>query len=239
MSILTRAGDLVYTFRFLKLLVTPFVETQAYQLGIIDGDGNKRRDYPMNSAQARSDYRTHYSPFHRLVFNIKQLINATSLGARRTASYASALYLIKERYGVDLKYIQDNGVSFDLERPLRESSDPIIPGRLYRISADLTAFDTNGGLQVPQDSVVHLERELPCVLGIAMVECTDQQTGRTFAIPRDILSGIVEDAPAVNTASVGVTASDVSNIGPRNKRNRYPVTRRYIEVLGRRRKQIR
>ena len=39
MSILKRAADLVYTFRFLKLLVTPFNKTKAFELGIIDENG--------------------------------------------------------------------------------------------------------------------------------------------------------------------------------------------------------
>ena len=36
---LTRAGDIVYAFRFLKLLVTPFNKTKAFELGIIDEKG--------------------------------------------------------------------------------------------------------------------------------------------------------------------------------------------------------
>jgi hypothetical protein len=36
MGLLSRAGDLVYTFRFLRLLTTKFEDTTAYELGIID-----------------------------------------------------------------------------------------------------------------------------------------------------------------------------------------------------------
>ena len=39
MSFVSRAGDLFYAFRFLKLLVTPFKKTKAYQLGIVDETG--------------------------------------------------------------------------------------------------------------------------------------------------------------------------------------------------------
>ena len=38
-----RAIDLFVTYRFIKLLVTPFEKTEAYKLGIIDKDG-KRND---------------------------------------------------------------------------------------------------------------------------------------------------------------------------------------------------
>ena len=35
MGILKRAGDLVYTFRFLRLLTTSFEDTEAFKKGII------------------------------------------------------------------------------------------------------------------------------------------------------------------------------------------------------------
>lgn len=48
---------------------------------------------------------------------------------------------------------------------------------------------------------------------------------------------IHEEAPAVNTASVGVTADDVKNIGPRKKKRRPRVlTRNYIEIMGKRKR---
>ena len=36
-----RAIDLFVTYRFIKLLVTPFEKTPAYKLGIIDKDGQR------------------------------------------------------------------------------------------------------------------------------------------------------------------------------------------------------
>ena len=36
-----RAIDLFVTYRFIKLLVTPFEKTDAFKLGIIDEDGNR------------------------------------------------------------------------------------------------------------------------------------------------------------------------------------------------------
>ena len=36
-----RAIDLFVTYRFIKLLTTPFEKTDAFKLGIIDKDGNR------------------------------------------------------------------------------------------------------------------------------------------------------------------------------------------------------
>ena len=50
MGILKSAADLVYTIRFLKLLVTKFEDTDAFKKGIIDKDGKKNKDFNTNSA---------------------------------------------------------------------------------------------------------------------------------------------------------------------------------------------
>lgn len=96
MGLLKRAGDLVYTIRFLKLLVTNFEDTEAYKLGLIDEKG-KRLKKSETSAEKNA-----YTPFHRLVFNIKKLIPMGKIG-----SYASALYLIKEQYGLSERQIEE------------------------------------------------------------------------------------------------------------------------------------
>ena len=39
MPIVNKAADYYLTYRFIKTLVTPFVDTKAYELGIIDEKG--------------------------------------------------------------------------------------------------------------------------------------------------------------------------------------------------------
>ena len=90
MGALSKSADLVYTLRFLTLLTTPWEETNAFKYGLIDKDGNKIKK--PTTEKEKSAYNT----FHRLVFNIKKLINKVPGGKSRIASYASALYLIKE-----------------------------------------------------------------------------------------------------------------------------------------------
>jgi len=91
MGILTRAADITYTLRFLRLLTTPFDKTTAFELGIIDEKGKKIRK-PTTIADLAA-----YNAFHRLVFNIKKLIPGKRLG-----SYVAALFLLKEKYGVTI-----------------------------------------------------------------------------------------------------------------------------------------
>ena len=93
MGIVSRTGDLFYAFRFLKLLVTPFEKTKAFELGIIDKDGavlKKRVD------RQSPDEKSAYTVFHRLVFNLKRLIGKAPGGKSVIARYGAALFLIKE-----------------------------------------------------------------------------------------------------------------------------------------------
>jgi len=109
-SLLTRAGDLVYTFRFLKLLTTAFEDTNAYKLEIIDNEGKRIKTTRMDTPEKKSAY----TAFHRLVFNVKKLMSKAPGGSSKLASYASALFLIKEHYGVTEKNLEkilkENGI---------------------------------------------------------------------------------------------------------------------------------
>ena len=102
MSLASRAGDLYYSFRFVKLLVTPFKETDAFKLGIVDENGSRIKSKKVSSAEEKSAYTT----FHRLAFNIKKLLEKIPGGSSRLASYAAALFLLKEKYSLTDASIQ-------------------------------------------------------------------------------------------------------------------------------------
>jgi len=106
MGMLKSAADLVYTIRFLKLLVTPIEDTEAYKLGIIDEKGKRRKEFDDNTLENREALRDHYTAFHRLVYNIKKLMAKAPGGSSRLASYAAALYLIKEHGNLDDKGLE-------------------------------------------------------------------------------------------------------------------------------------
>jgi hypothetical protein len=117
MGLIKSAADLAYTFRFLALLVTPFNKTKAYEKGIIDENGKRLKKPPFSLIQDREDYQNYYTRFIRLVFNIKKLLAKAPGGKTRIASYAAALYLIKEDFGVSERKIKQGlneyGVDFN------------------------------------------------------------------------------------------------------------------------------
>ena len=117
MGLIKSAADLAYTFRFLALLVTPFEKTKAFEKGIIDENGKRLKKPPFSTTDERSDYANYYTRFIRLVFNIKKLLAKAPGGNKRIASYAAALYLIKEDFGVSQRKIKQGlneyGVDFN------------------------------------------------------------------------------------------------------------------------------
>ena len=103
------AIDAFITFRFLKLLVTPFNKTEAFKMGIIDERGKVLKKY---RTLERIAERQAYTILHRLVFNIKKLIEKIPGGKSRLATYAAALFLIKEHIN---EYHDSDGVLLEKE----------------------------------------------------------------------------------------------------------------------------
>jgi len=117
MGLIKSAADLAYTFRFLALLVTPFKKTKAFEKGIIDENGKRLKKPPFSTMDEREDYANYYTRFIRLVFNVKKLLGKVPGGKTRIASYAAALYLIKEDFGVSERKLKQGlkeyGVDFN------------------------------------------------------------------------------------------------------------------------------
>ena len=113
MGIISRTGDLFYAFRFLKLLVTPFEKTKAFELGIIDKDGvTLKKKIDRQTPEEKSAY----TVFHRLVFNLKRLLGKAPGGKSLVARYGAALFLIKEHTNMsDAKILKTLEKALDVE----------------------------------------------------------------------------------------------------------------------------
>ena len=150
-----RAIDSLIVFRFLKLLVTPFKDTKAYELGIIDERGkNLRKARKLNTEEEREAY----TILHRLVFNIKKLIEKVPGGKTKLGSYAAALFLIKEHVKDKIedwdmlekefyKYIKDNVEPYDLDEEI-QFTDKLTKGK-YKLMNDIyTDKDTEASAKI-------------------------------------------------------------------------------------------
>ena len=122
-----RAIDLFVTYRFLKLLTTPFEKTDAFNLGIIDEKGNRIKK-PNSTKPAvelsTTELKNSYTILHKLVFNIKKIFEKVPGLRTKVGTYAAALFLLKDtfRESVDdkdifekefMKYLKENNIEFD------------------------------------------------------------------------------------------------------------------------------
>ena len=124
-----RAIDLFVTYRFLRLLTTPFEDTDAFKLGIIDEKGNRIK-LPKSTKPAvelsTSELKNSYTILHKLVFNIKKIFSKVPGLRTKLGTYAAALFLLKYTFkeSVDdpdmfekefVKYLKENNIKFDDE----------------------------------------------------------------------------------------------------------------------------
>lgn len=188
MSLASRAGDLLYTFRFIKLLTTPFNESDAFKMGLIDADGKRIKEAPLDS----SDKKAAYSPFVRLSFNIKRLIGQLPGGKTTLGSYAAALYLIKEKYHLSDKNLKKicEECGIDVLDLLAEDTswyllenNLLTPG-IYRVKSDKVLASTLEEMVRAKDQIRILDNSYPIgeVFGLNVYEAIHLNTNQPIRI---------------------------------------------------------
>ena len=183
-----RAIDLFVTYRFIKLLVTPFEKTDAFKLGIIDNKGNRvrpPRDPKTNIRPAIEPLRTideknSYTILHKLVFNIKKIFEKVPGLRTKLGTYAAALFLLKDTFkeSVDdpdmfekefMKYLKEEG--YEIDDSISEEVigfGEVLPKGEYVLVNDILNKEEEELTAKKGDKVVTFEDEAPVdtVLGV-------------------------------------------------------------------------
>lgn len=89
-----RFVDNIIAFRILRLLTTPFEETDAFKQGIIDAKGRELKRMRELHTDAELEA---YTLLHRLVFRLKKIIEKVPIDNKKIVSYAAAIALIREQ----------------------------------------------------------------------------------------------------------------------------------------------
>jgi len=154
----TGVMDTVIVFRVLKLLTTKWVDQAAYAEGLIDEKGKR-----IKSVKKPKD-KNNYTYLHRLIFNLKRILELLPFGKTRLASYAAALALIKEGYGVDTPYLEESfykhlkltGQHTHLLEDYKETNNTLSEGHTYTLRTSIYNDDDNIGLRGDIVSVLGL-----------------------------------------------------------------------------------
>jgi hypothetical protein len=180
-----RAIDLFVTYRFIKLLVTPFDKTPAFKLGIIDKDGarvmEKTVSRGMQPTQLIGDeMRSAYTVLHKLVFNIKKIFGKVPGLRTKLGTYAAALFLLKDTFkeSVDdpdmfekefMKYLKEEG--YEIDNTISEEVigfGEVLPKGEYTLVNDILNSEEEELTAKKGDKVIAFDDEAPLdtILGI-------------------------------------------------------------------------
>ena len=188
-----RAIDLFVTYRFLRLLTTPFEDTDAFKLGIIDEKGNRIK-LPKSTKPAvelsTSELKNSYTILHKLVFNIKKIFSKVPGLRTKLGTYAAALFLLKDTFkeSVDdpdmfekefVKYLKENNIKFDDEISEEVIGfGEILPKGEYVLVNDILNKEEEDLSAKKGDRVIAFDDEPPIdtVLGVEIFPVVHEKT---------------------------------------------------------------
>ena len=198
-----RAIDLFVTYRFLKILTTPFDKQEAFKLGIIDKDGNriipqqkgfskKTKAAPLETVEEKEAY----TILHKLIFNIKKLFNKVPGLRTKVGTYAAALYLLKDTFkeSVDdpdmfekefMKYLKEEGV--ELDDDITESVigfGEMLPKGDYTLVQDILNKEEEELTAKAGDAVIAYEDQSPIdtILGVEIFPVVHKKSGSVIYV---------------------------------------------------------
>lgn len=194
MSLLGGAAGAYFTYKFLRLLTQKWEDTDAFKAGVVDAEGKllvKRVDM----TQEQKDT---YGVFDRLAFNLKRLLNKVPGGKSKIASYAAALYLIKEHTGMTEEELESVMDQLDLPPEallpeLKESfilneNNLISPGN-YTLVNEMASLKTGDVIGKKGHTVIIEDQSAPIdiVMGIPIYEAKHKISGqKVFVTIEDI-----------------------------------------------------
>ena len=194
-----RAIDLFVTYRFLRLLTTPFKDTDAYKLGIIDEKGNRimlpkpKTGVKILKPQVElvtSEQKNSYTILHKLVFNIKKLFAKVPGLRTKVGTYAASLFLLKDTFKEHvedpdmfekqfMKYLKENDI--ELDDSLSEEVigfGEILPKGEYVLVNDILNKEEEELTAKKGDKVIAFDDEAPIdtVLGVEIFPVIHDKT---------------------------------------------------------------
>ena len=182
-----RAVDLFVTYRFIKLLTTPFDKTEAFKLGIIDENGNRIMPDPVGGVRqtkpatlGTTAEKNAYTILHKLIFNIKKIFSKVPGLRTKVGTYAAALFLLKDTFkeSVDdpdmfekefMKYLKEEG--HELDNTMSEEVvgfGDVLPKGEYTLVNDILNKEEEELSAKIGDKVIAYEDEAPVdtILGV-------------------------------------------------------------------------
>jgi len=198
-----RAIDLFVTYRFLKLLTTPFEKQDAYKLGIIDKDGNRKIGKPIPGIKVSkpdplktAEEKAAYTILHKLIFNIKKIFQKVPGLNTKVGTYAAALFLLKDTFkeSVDdpdmfekefIKYLKEEG--YELDDSISEEVvgfGEVLPKGEYTLVQDILNKEEED-LSAKKGDLVNAYEDVPpvdTILGVEIFPVVHKKSGSVIYV---------------------------------------------------------
>ena len=205
MSLVGGAIDLYMTYKFLRILTQKFSDTDAFKLGIVDENGKILRK---RNTLKKSEEKKEYTIFHRLIWKIKRLMGKLPLGKTKLASYAAALWFVKEHAAKEgMKYpenferllyehLKENnivpkiGLNEHFETYMKEE---ILKKGVYKLKIsqpDAGVVDSDKGPDMLVGDFIDVKQDtdpIDIVLGIEIYKVTHRESGKEVILGQEDL----------------------------------------------------
>ena len=137
--------DLFLVYSFIKRLATPFNEWPAFKLGIIDTDGNQlKKKKDLKTVEERAAF----GVYDLMILKLKKLLANVPGGQSRIASYAAALWLIKEHEEIEThgEFMTEEDIESKFNQYLHYTTESMDVNRKFEIMIeDGVAVNSAGG----------------------------------------------------------------------------------------------
>ena len=100
--------DLYLVYRILRLFTTPFAEWEANKTGVIDDEGNIV--VPQDKRTPAQD--DSFTKFDLLILKLKRVLEKLPFGKAKLASYAAALFLLKEEKNIKEETLEEQFLEY-------------------------------------------------------------------------------------------------------------------------------
>lgn len=178
-------ADTVFALRFLRLLTMPYEKTAAYKTGAINIDGKTL----IPVADMTQEQKESYTIFHRLVFNIRRLLQKIPIvGKSILTNYATAFLMLKEETGISdglIRSILEQVTGFSAESIDEESSPPqieLIDNFRYRLRDSMLHPKTGELIFRENTEVLVTKKSEKTLLGIQFYEAIHLPTRQPLVI---------------------------------------------------------
>ena len=150
---MSRAIDLIITYRVVKMLITPFNKFKAFDLGIIDADGKVLRKFKT----VKGSERKHYTMLHRFVFNLKRILGKVGLGGRLGSFAVAAALLLRENKNLIqhketiesavITYLKENNLYEEILNESREIPEVYTDDKFVMNCFGVDVYESDGELK--------------------------------------------------------------------------------------------